>query len=164
MKGELNLHKQLHLFGTYHNSLHFHCENIFLHRKHTKIFYTNKFYNCNFSDVGWLRATHQHFPNWCCPYSLVYVVASNTTSNLLFTSHIFSTQCDLLNECPPATVKSIWSVRKLFYANIFFDETKKQRIMVICFSGYCQVSCRSHTNHVEISPQGNTQMLCGYKK
>jgi len=33
---------------------------------------------------------HQHFPNCCCPYILVYVVASITTS------HLFSTWCDLL--------------------------------------------------------------------
>ena len=26
-----------------------------------------------------------------------YVVASNTTNHLLFTSHLFGTQCDLLN-------------------------------------------------------------------
>ena len=32
-----------------------------------------------FSDVGWLRATHPHFWNCCCPYILVYVVASNTS-------------------------------------------------------------------------------------
>ena len=63
---------------------------------HTKIF-MRIILQRKFSNVGWLRATHQHFPNCCCPYILVFVVTSNTTSNLLFTSHLFGTWCDLLN-------------------------------------------------------------------
>ena len=42
--------------------------------------------------VGSLLATHHHFPNSCCPYILVCVVASNTTSHLLITSHLSGTQ------------------------------------------------------------------------
>ena len=42
-----------------------------------KIFY-NKFYNKKFPGFGWVRTTHQHFTNCCCPYIQVYVVASNT--------------------------------------------------------------------------------------
>ena len=52
-------------------------------------------YNFKFSD-NTPATTHQHFPNYCCSHTLVYVVASNTTS-VLFTSHLFRTQCDLLN-------------------------------------------------------------------
>ena len=82
----------------YRNSLFVRCKNIFGRRKRTKIFYTNIILpNENFLRVGWLLAAHQHFPNCCCPYILVYVVASNTTSNLLFTSHLFCMLCDLLN-------------------------------------------------------------------
>ena len=43
---------------------------------------------CKFFCVGWLPATHKHLSNFCCPYILVYVVASNT-SHLLFSSHLF---------------------------------------------------------------------------
>ena len=50
-----------------------------------------------FFHIGWLPATHKHFPNCCCPYILVYVVASNTTSHLLFTGHLFGMWCNLLN-------------------------------------------------------------------
>ena len=39
----------------YRNSLYFRCKSIFVHRTRTKIFYANKFYNENFSDIGWLR-------------------------------------------------------------------------------------------------------------
>ena len=84
-------------------------------------------YNSKFSDMGWLRATHQHFPNCCCPYILVYLVASNTTSNLLFTSHLFSTWCDLL-KCPPhaqTTCKIIFiqfGLSESYFMRIFFDE------------------------------------------
>jgi len=39
-------------------------------------------YGIPVSHVGWLPATYQHFPNLCCPYIFVYVVASNTTSHL----------------------------------------------------------------------------------
>ena len=41
----------------YRNSLYFRCKNTFVHRKLTKIFYANKFYNKNFS-VGWLRTIY----------------------------------------------------------------------------------------------------------
>ena len=81
----------------YRNSLFVRCKNIFGHRKRTKIFYTNIILQRKFLRVGWLLATHQYFPNCCCPCILVIVVASNTTSCLLFTSHLFSTLCDLLN-------------------------------------------------------------------
>ena len=40
----------------------------------------------NFTMKIFPTTTHQHFPNCCCPYILVYVVASNTTSHLLFSS------------------------------------------------------------------------------
>ena len=74
-----------HDIMTYRNSLYFRCKNIFVHRKRTKIFCANNFYNKNFSNVGSIQRTHQYFSNCCCPYILVYV-ASNTTSNLLFTA------------------------------------------------------------------------------
>ena len=84
---------QTQVFHDYRNSLFVHCKNIFGHKT-----YENILHKYNFTtNVGWLLATHQHFPNCCCPYILVYVVASNTTSRLLFTSHLFCTQCDLLN-------------------------------------------------------------------
>ena len=54
--------------------------------------FTTKIFAC------WLAPDYtQHFPNCCCPYILVYMVASNTTICLLFTSHLFYTLCDLLN-------------------------------------------------------------------
>jgi len=69
-----------HVIINYRNSLR--CKNIFVHRKCTKIFYANIILQRKIFDIGWLRATHQNFPNCCCPYILVYMVASNTTSNL----------------------------------------------------------------------------------
>ena len=60
--------------NSYRNSLYFRCENILREYNLTM--------NIFLMLVG-LRATHQHFRNCCCPYILVYVVASNTTSNLL---------------------------------------------------------------------------------
>ena len=83
--------------------------------------------------------THQHFPNCCSPHILVYVVASNTTSHLLFTGHLFGMQCDLLDlqfnahHTTCNYFRSISSVRKLFYVNIFWMKiykTKKKRITV----------------------------------
>ena len=83
----------------YRNSLLFRCKNIFIQRKHTKIFYANIILQRKLFRVGWLlatpsMATHKYFPNRCCPYILV---ASNTTSHLLFTSHLFCKRCDFLN-------------------------------------------------------------------
>ena len=43
-------------------------------------------YGVPVSHVGRLPATHQLFPNRCCPYIFVRVVASNTTSYLLLTA------------------------------------------------------------------------------
>ena len=107
----------------YRNLLSFRCKNIFVHRKCMQIFYTNII--LNFSNVGWLRATHQHFPNCCCPYILVYMVASNTTSHILFTSHLFGMWCDLL-KCPPhaqTTFKIIifiqFGLSKNYFTRIF---------------------------------------------
>ena len=111
------------------NLLYFRCKNIFVRKKCTKIFYTNII--LHFSDVDWLRATHQHFPNCCCPYILVYV-ASNTTSHILFTSHLFGMWCDLL-KCQPhvqTTCKIInlacpkIIVHEYFYDDILLDEKK----------------------------------------
>ena len=64
--------------------------------------------------------THQHFPNYCCPYILVYVVASNTTSHLLFTaislahsaiSSINAQHTQLRNLC------------ENYFTQVFFDES-----------------------------------------
>ena len=74
----------------------FRCKNIFVQRKRTKIFYLNIILEQIFFHVGWLPTTHKHFPNCCCPYILVYVVTSNTTSHLLSTSHLLGTRCNLL--------------------------------------------------------------------
>ena len=52
------------LNGIYRDSLYFHCKNIFVHSKHTKIFYANIE---NFSDVAWLCATHQPLPELLLP-------------------------------------------------------------------------------------------------
>ena len=52
----------------YRNSLLFRCENIFVQRKRTKIFYVNIILQQTFFRVGWFPATHKHFPN--CPYIL----------------------------------------------------------------------------------------------
>ena len=48
--------------------------------------------------------THENFvlygissKHFCCPYILVYVIASNTASHFLFTSHLFGTRCDFVN-------------------------------------------------------------------
>ena len=85
-------------FSVYRNSLFVRCKNIFERRKRTKIFYTNVILpNENFCALvgSWLHTSAS--PNCCCPYILVYMVASNTTSCLLFTSHLFCTLCDLLN-------------------------------------------------------------------
>ena len=62
-----------------------------------------------FCDIGWLPATHKHFPKCCCPYILVYVVAPNTT-------HHVGTRCNLLNLMPTTHdfVKlfySMWSLK-----------------------------------------------------
>ena len=43
-------------------------------------------YGVPVSHVGRLPATHQLFPNRCCPYIFVHEVASNTTSYLLLTA------------------------------------------------------------------------------
>ena len=71
-----------------------------------KIFYFHtqkkctKIFNANII----LQRNTQYFPNCCCPYILVYVVASKTRSHLLFTSYlqhavqfpqIMLTTCDL---------------------------------------------------------------------
>ena len=58
-------------------------------------------------------------------YILVYVVASNSTSHLFFTSHLFGTRCDLLNYClPRATclfklVCPIIILREFFFGEIY---------------------------------------------
>ena len=66
----------------------------------------------------------ENFSDECCfPYIIVYEVASNTTSHLLFTSHLFGTQCNLLNKCPPhRLVKLQFGLYKNYFAQIFFDE------------------------------------------
>ena len=43
-------------------------------------------YGVPVSHVGRLPATHQLFPNRCCPYIFIHAVASNTTSHLLLTA------------------------------------------------------------------------------
>ena len=58
----------------YRNLLYFCCKKNFVQRKCTKIFYTNIILQRGFFHVGWLPATHKHFPNYCCPHVLVYVV------------------------------------------------------------------------------------------
>ena len=63
-------------------------------------------YNENFSDDNTPATTHQHIPNCCCPYILLYAVASNTTSLLLFTSLLFGMWCDFLP--PHTTFKNIF--------------------------------------------------------
>ena len=58
-------------------------------------------------------------------YILVCVVASNSTSHLFFTSHLFGTRCDLLNYClPRATclfklVCAIIILREFFFGEIY---------------------------------------------
>ena len=42
----------------------------------------NTLHQYNFTTIIYPTTTHQHFPNCCCPY--IFVVASNTTSNLPF--------------------------------------------------------------------------------
>ena len=59
--------------------------------------YENILREYNFTAKLFPTTTHQHIPKCCCPYIIVYAVASNTTSHLLFTSHLFGTQCNLLN-------------------------------------------------------------------
>ena len=68
----------------------FRCKNIFVHRKRTKILYTNIILQRIFFDDGTPATTHQYFPSCCCLYILVFMVAFNTTSNL------FGMRCDLL--------------------------------------------------------------------
>ena len=48
------------------NSLSFRCRNIFVQIK-CQILHEYNF-TPKFSHVGWLPATHKHFPNCCCPY------------------------------------------------------------------------------------------------
>ena len=82
--------------GRYRNSLYFCCNK----KIRTKKTYENILSEYNFTTRNfprWLPTTHKHFPNCCCPCILVYVVASNTTSHFLFTSHLFSTWSNLLN-------------------------------------------------------------------
>ena len=94
----------------------------FLQRKHTKIFYANIILQREFFHVGWLPTTHKHFSNCCCPCILVYVVASNTTNHLLFTIASLSHVVHSINAHHIQLVNSIWSVRKSFYANIFWKK------------------------------------------
>ena len=58
-------------------------------------------------------------------YILVYIVASNSTSHLFFTSHLFGTRCDLLNYCLPRVtclfklVCAIIILREFFFGEIY---------------------------------------------
>ena len=79
--------------NNYRNSLFVRCKNIFGHRKRTK----NILHKYNFTTKIFPTTAHQHLPSCCCLYILVFVVASNTTNHLLFTSYLFGTRCDLLN-------------------------------------------------------------------
>ena len=75
-------------------------------------------------------------PQLLLPYILVYVVASNTTSNLLLPA--ISSACGAIssiNAHHTRLVKlfcSIWSVRKLFDVNNFFVLDEKKRITLCC--------------------------------
>ena len=81
----------------YRNSLLFRC-------KCTKETNENILHECNFYNkisfcVGWLPATRKHFPNCCCPYIFIHLVASNTTNHLLFTSQKSTSSTDEMIRC-----------------------------------------------------------------
>ena len=66
----------------YRNLLLFHCENIFVQRKHTKIFYTNIILQRTFS-CRLVPYYTQVLPQLLLPIYPLCVVVSNTASHLL---------------------------------------------------------------------------------
>ena len=114
------------------NSL-FLLKNIFIHRICTKIFYKKIILQRKFYDVGWLPATHQHFPN-CCLYILVY--GELLTQQAISFSPAISSACGVISINAHHT-----RLVKLFLLNLvcakkilhefFFDENlldEKKRI------------------------------------
>ena len=82
----------------------------------------NTLHEYNFTTIIHLTTTHQHFPNCCCPY--IFVVASNSAQQAISLSPAISSARSAISSinAHPQLVKlfrSIWFVRKRFYANIF---------------------------------------------
>ena len=102
-------------------------ENIFVHKKCTKIFYTNIILHRKIFSVGWLPATHKHFPNCCCLCILVYVVASNTTSSFSQAISLAHGAISSINAHHTQLVK--FSLCENYFTQIFFCQNLTRQKM-----------------------------------